>query len=439
MKSLSLFLYEWKHFVRSPFKVVALVLFVLAGGYGLHNGASLYQEQMTEIERINGTIDEERQKYMAYYDEGKVGPENSPWIDLSTPFWAIWFNHIYHFKTPSPALVYSMGQAEQYGFYKRITFWASPYDSDMTKEIANPERLQVGTLDFTFTILFLLPLLLLILLYNLKSAEAEQGFLPLIEVQAASGNTWLLSRVGFYVGLVFVVIVGLLLYGAVLTDLFSSAGSTFGQVLLYSFLYLLFWSTIYYLILQSGTSIIGNTLKMVSVWLLFGFIVPALVLQWISVQKPANLMTEFIDATRDDRQALYNQPDSVIQRQLDAMFPEIVNSPVTKDSIKSNVAMNESTVALVNELMKKSIAIIESDNDLKNKLVRSTYLVNPVTFFQNQFNSISQTHYEDYQKYRDEIQLLIDKQIRTLVLDTWNDMQVNKPKFIEYHETLKLN
>ncbi|MEL6864071.1 MAG: hypothetical protein AAFP19_06620 [Bacteroidota bacterium] len=49
MKNLSLFFYEWKHFVRSPFKVVALLLFVLAGLYGLHNGANLYHEQMAQI------------------------------------------------------------------------------------------------------------------------------------------------------------------------------------------------------------------------------------------------------------------------------------------------------------------------------------------------------------------------------------------------------
>ena len=173
MSGLSIFLYEWKHFVRSPFKVIALVLFVLAGAYGLHNGASLYKKQMAEIEEIQENIDKDRQEYVAYYDEGKPGPDDAPWVDMSEPFWAVWFSYIYHFKTPSSALVYSMGQAEQYGFYKRVTFLASPYDADMTKEIANPERLQVGTLDFAFSLLFLLPLLLLILLYNLKSAETE--------------------------------------------------------------------------------------------------------------------------------------------------------------------------------------------------------------------------------------------------------------------------
>jgi ABC-2 type transport system permease protein len=436
MKSLNIFLYEWKHLSRSPFKMVALLLFIAAAIYGLHNGASLYQEQTAEIERIKEDIEEDRKPYLDYYDQGKTGPEARPWVDISTPFWAIWYNNIYHFKAPSPAMVYSIGQAEQYGFYKRVTFRASPYDSDMTKEIANPERLQTGTLDFTFVLLFLLPLLLLILVYNLKSAEAEQGFLPLIEVQVANKNRWLLSRLAFYTSLLVVVLSGLLFYGALLTHVFASASIAFWQILLHSLLYLLLWSMLYFFILLSGSTIIGNTLKMVGVWLLFAFIVPALVHQWVSMEKPANLMTDFIDATRDQRQELYDQPDSLIQQQLNAMFPEIPGSPASKDSAKTVAARNESTTALVNELMKSSITVIEADNQIKNKLIRNSFVVNPVIFFQNRFNTIAQTHFNDYQQYREEIQVLIDKQIRALVIDTWQEVKVDKEKYMEYIQVL---
>ena len=78
---------------------------------------------------------------------------------------------------------------------------------------------------FSFVLLFLLPLLLLILLYNLKSAESEQGFLPLIEVQIATKNMWLLSRMMFYLILCTLVITGLLLYGAMLTGIFKTGSN----------------------------------------------------------------------------------------------------------------------------------------------------------------------------------------------------------------------
>lgn len=436
MKSSGIVLNEWKHFVRSPFKVVALILFLLTGIYGLHNGASLYQNHTEEIAKIQEKVAETRQEGASFYDEGVTGPEDRPWVDVTTPFWSIWYASIYHFKSPSPALVYSIGQAEQYGFYKRVSTWGSPYDSDMTQEIANPERLQTGTLDFSFALLFLLPLLLLILLYNLRSSEAEQGFLPLIEVQATSTTPWLLNRMAFYVGLLWLVTVGLLAYGALLTPVFSRIPSAFGQMLLYSTLYLLFWSVLYFLLIRTGSSVMGNALKMVGVWLLFAFIMPGMVHQWISIKKPADLITNLIEAQRDQAWKLYDLPDSVRQAKINALFPEIANSPIAGDSGKRQEAYNTSTRALVNELVKNSIVPIEAGSKSKNKLVKASFLFNPIAFFQNRLNSIAGTHYDDYQRYRSEIQSLIDKQITTLILDTWEDVPVDKQQFQEYQHTL---
>ncbi len=432
MKSLNIFLYEWKHFIRNPFKIVAVLLFIIAGVYGLQNGNLLYHEQAAEIEKILNKAEEENLKYLKQYEEGKMVDEDTPWIDMSTPFWAIWWTPTYHLKTPSPAMVYSIGQAEQYGFYKRITFWASPYDADMAEEIANPERLQTGTLDFAFVLLFLLPLLLLILLYNIKSAEAEQGFLPLIEVQTASKNGWLIARMLFYFVLSTVVIIGLLFYGALLTDVFKTASQAFGQMLLYTFLYLSFWSIIYLIILKKGKSILGNTLQMVGVWLLFAFIIPATVHQSVSIAKPANLMTDFIEV-RDKQEDLYAN-DSLLQQKLIDLFPEIINSPVYQDSIKKNLATNYSASALVNELKKESIQPIEKECQEKNSLIQATYWFNPVSFFQNQFNGIAQTHFDDYQQYRNDIQALIDKRTAVMVKELWNDVKVDKEKYLEYNE-----
>ena len=438
MKSLNVFIYEWKHFTNSPFKLVALVLFISAGIYGLYNGQSLYIEQSKEFVKINKKVKSQVKKHSSYYDMQDPSPEDRPWVDLSVPDWAIWYTRTYHFKKPSPAMVYSIGQAEQYGFYKMVTYMSSPYDSDMTKEIANAERLQNSTLDFSFALIFLLPLLLIILLYNLKSMEVEQGFIALIEVQTGSKNIWLLFRSAFYIVLVYIIIVGLILYGSSLTDVISLSASAFNEMLIYSFLYLIFWSTIYYFILINGNSIMGNALKMIAIWILATFIIPASVNQWVSIEKPINLMTDFIDASRDKKEDIYNQTDSVLIASLFNLYPEISNNPIKDDNDKVKYAIRETKVALVNQLKKEYIAKIEDDNMLKNEMIKKTYLFNPVSFFQNHLNTISKTHYYDYQSYRYEIQSSIDKQIKMLVLDTWNDVKVDKERFLNYHKIFSL-
>lgn len=436
MRNLNIFLLEWKHFVRSPFKIIALVLFIIASVYGLHKGANLYQEQSAEIEKIENRVQEDRQKIIDdYYKKGIYTSEDRPWIDYSEPFWAIWWSYPYHFKKPSSAMVYSIGQSEQYGFYKRVTFWASPYDADLAEEISNPERLQTGTLDFSFALLFLLPLVLLVLLYNLKSKETEEGFMSLIEVQMPKKNTWLLLRTSFYILLFFVIIIALLIYGASLTNVFAQAKGVFGQMLLYTALYLLFWSVIYFYILLKGKSILGNTLKMSAVYLLFAFIVPAVVHQSLIIKHPANLMTDFIDV-RDQEDELRSLPDSVYIGKLVKLFPEIEQSPVYQDSTKIKSARGDSASALANLLKKESIETVEKENQLKNNFIESTFWFNPVSFFQNQLNTISKTHFNDYQTYRDDIQGLIDKQIKLMVLETWNEKKVDKAKYESYYNIL---
>lgn len=436
MRNLNIFLYELKHFVRSPFKIVALLLFITASIYGLQNGADLYEKQNAEIERINNESETEKETILTYFKNNVKGPKNRPWIDVTTPFWAIWNTPTYHFKKPSPAIVYNIGQTEQYGFYKAIGTSSSPYDADMAKEIANPERIQSGTLDFTFVILFLLPLLLLVLLYNIKGQEAEQGFLPLVFVQTGSKNWWIVSRTAFYAILLLFILFVLMFYGAMLTNVFER-DAVFWNFFLWVTSYLIFWVVIYFLILKYGKNTISNTLQMIGIWLFFAFIIPAAIQQWISIEKPTNLMIDIIDVKRDKTDEIYGQTNELTDKQLFNLYPNLKQTEVAKDTIRIKKARRSSIRALINIAMKNATTNVEEDNRSKNKLISKTYWFNPLTYFQNKLNHLSETHYDDYQIYRNDIQNLIDKRIETMVLDIWNDVKVDKVKYLEYNKTLR--
>ena len=435
MRNLTIFFYEWKHFVRSPFKIVAVLLFIVASMYGLQNGANLYEKQNTEIERISKEAENERETILSYFENNEKGPEKKPWIDVTTPYWAIGNTPTYHFKKPSPALVYTIGQTEQYGFYKAIGTSSSPYDADMAKEIANPERIQSGTLDFSFVILFLLPLLLLVLLYTIKGQEAEQGFLQLVIVQTGSKNWWILARTAFYTLLLLVILLGLLLYGAMLTNVFETV-MVFWNVLLWVSIYLIFWVIIYFLILKYGQSTVSNTLQMIGIWLLFAFIIPAAIHQWISIEKPTNLMVDIIDVKRDKTDEIYNQTNELTDEQLFKLYPNLKQTEIAKDTLRIITARRSSIRALINIAMKDATAKVEEDNRSKNELISKTYWLNPVTYFQNKLNQLSNSHYNDYQNYRNDIQNLVDKRIEIMVLDIWNDVKVDKTKYLEYNKRL---
>lgn len=432
MSGVKIFLFEWKHFVKNPFKIVAVLLFVIAGLYGLHNGASLFQEQQGEINDIQAKAAQARAEIIAYYDAGKKGPQERPWVDVTNPYWAIWYTSVYAFKSPSPAMVYSIGQAEQFGYYKRVSFRSSPYDSDMAEEIANPERLQAGTLDFAFVLLYLLPVVLLVLTYNLKSYESEQGFWSLVVVQHTSHYNWLLSRFAFYVLVTSSVVLLLFIYGGFLTGVFSlipdAAMKFFGM----SMLYLMLWASVFFVIVAKGRRILSNSLLMIGVYLLLCFIVPGAVHQQLSVEKPRNLMTDYIDATRDKKSALYEKSSEELSSALYRQFPSLATTPVAKDSVKSKRLLRRSLVGLTNEVMKESMQPFERESEEKNQLIASSFWYNPVGFFQNSFNEQSKTHYVNYKAYRETIQSAIDLQIKVLLKELYNDVEVTKKQYQDY-------
>ena len=128
----------------------------------------------------------------------------------------------------------------------------------------------------------------------------------------------------------------------------------------------MFWAVIYYCIVQNGTSVTTNTLKMVGVWLIFTFIIPAVIHQYVTIQHPPNLMTDFIEVSRDKKNDLYDQADITLKQMLIELFPEVSNAKISIDSKQAQRPLNESRAALANDLFKQSIQIIEANNKVKN-------------------------------------------------------------------------
>jgi ABC-2 type transport system permease protein len=148
-------------------------------------------------------------------------------------------------------------------------------------------------------------------------------------------------------------------------------------------------------------------------------------------------MTDLIDAQREGREKRLELADSLKLKQLFSLYPQLKNTVLVNDSSKHAGLLGFSASALENHFMKEVIKSISNENSAKNNLIKATYWFNPLTFFQNQINAIAQTHYDDYENYRNEIQHLIDKRIHTMVLDIWNDLKVDKSKYLEYQVSLK--
>ena len=427
-------LIELLHLTRSPFKIISILFYVIAVIYGCQNGYNLFKKHNKEIMSIKANYEEHIGKMLGQYEEIENGTLDKPRRDPTTPYWAIWNTPSYAFKYPSSLIVFSLGQSEQYGYYKRVTNWSSTFDNDLAEEIANPERLAMGTLDFNFVIIYLTPILLIILLFNIGGLERDLNFNQLVYVNNISKKNWLLARFSFYFVLLNTLLFVLLIPYGLLTGVFQNEIISFLKLSLLILIYLLIWFFIFYLINYWGRSSPDQALKMISIWLVFCIIIPGAFHQITSLKYSTNYMTDYLDASRDKRYEIFDLPADTLQSKLLKTFPKLQNTIYAADTSLNKGIVNKSISGLVNTLNKKVAKKIEKSSEDKNEFVKSYFILNPVIYFQNKINAFTKTDYYSYRKYRKHIQSIIDKKINLILEDTWNSINVNKGKYIQYVE-----
>jgi len=224
---------------------------------------------------------------------------------------------------------------------------------------------------------------------------------------------------------------------AILSGTIISEITSLIKLLLIVLFYILFWISIFYFINIYGSGSSDQAIKMVSIWLALCIIIPGAIHQISSINYSINYMTEYIDTNRDKSNDIFNLPHDSLRIELLKAFPELQSTIHGKDITQNNNIINKSVSALINILNKNIANEIEAKNEEKNKFITSLNQINPIMFFQNTINSLTKTDYYAYKKYRKTIQSKIDKQINFILLDTWNKININKEKYLQYVEIFK--
>ena len=436
-KYLDILKFESFHLINSPYKIISILLYAISILYGCQTGYDLFKKHNIEIKSIKSKNADFEKKMLVQYDELEQGLIEKPRRDPTIPYWAIWNTPSYALKSPSPMIVFSTGQAEQYGYYKKVTNWSTVFDNDLAEEIANPERLALGTLDFSFVLLFLTPILLIILLFNIGGLEKDNGFDKLIYLNDISKKSWLITRFSYYFLVLFTLICFLLIPYAVLSGVFTNELMSFFILMALIFLYIFLWVSIFYFINYWGKGSVDQAIKMISVWVALSIIMPGLFHQITSIKFSTNYMVDYLDVARDQRYEIFDMSTDTLQNELLESFPVLKSSVYAQDTTINKGIINRSISGLVNILNKKAAGKIEKESELKNNFVRSTLLLNPIMYFQNKINEVSKADYYAYRLYRENIQNSIDKKIELILRDTWNKKEVDKERYIEYLQEFK--
>jgi ABC-2 type transport system permease protein len=429
MKFFNVFLYEFHHFRRSTAKVLTYLIFVFACVYSIYSGFDLQNKQKATIEDIEFKQQQELLFVSNFFNKLTVLPAA---LDV------LGYIPISATKKPSPLMPLGIGQAEQYGYYKNITNWSSTYDNDMVEEIANPERLVNGNIDFSFLVIFLLPILIIIMTYNIKGLEQDFRFDKLIKIQYGSVSQWIFIRFSFYILLLLLTVIFFMVCVAVMNNAIGTYLFELTSLIFLLVGYILFFAAIFYFIVLRSYGSSAIAFKMISIWLLLCVIIPGAVHQFASIVHPAHYMTDYLDANREEAYEVFELPLDSVYLRLFNVYPNLSETKHAKTNELNRDFRRNAISAIVNNMNKIAIEKIEEKNSEKNQLIRATYWFNPVSYVQNQWNHYTATDYYSYRDYRIHIQATLDTKLRLLNFESWDERKVTVAVYENYLKELNV-
>ena len=287
MKLYQLFLQQC---LRSKEVWVSLLLILLLGIGSIFIGSTHLQKQEAAIAEVN--------QYQKAHFERQVSLHNK---DLGLLLYYAKFAYI---NTLQSLAGFSIGQADVNPTVKRIsikTFEAQRFDNDLI----NPMNLQSGTLDLSFVILYLFPLLIIVLTFSIVSEEIETGSWRLVATQTTSKVRFVISKLLIRIGLLFVVL--LLLFCVLKWTLSIPLSVDFLLVFGLSFLYLLFWFAVSFLVVVFRKTSGFNALLLLSIWLVLLILLPAGINAHVASKYP---VPEALSATIAQRDGYHTKWDT---------------------------------------------------------------------------------------------------------------------------------
>lgn len=307
--------FEWKSLHRSN-TLKALFLVVLGTGiYGIYFGKVAINKQEARIAEVQQFENQQFDSLLLWSTLDTSIESNKPkYLQALSP---TGFGRNRHFtyyvanKVP-PLGGLCLGQRDLFPAYYSFNMTDLARQMNVS-ELANPMKLLTGNFDLSYVIVFLFPLLIVALFYDLFATEREIGTLSLLQSQPVK-----VLNVLFYKGLLRLLIVfssvTLLLLLAFLFQGISLAehGNLFFRWLGLTFGYCLFWSAIMAGIISLRLNSAYSAMLGLSIWLILTMVTPAFLNLFVLANEPLPRRAETIDAIRTLNDEIWESPKAFV-------------------------------------------------------------------------------------------------------------------------------
>ncbi|MBP6794546.1 MAG: ABC transporter permease subunit [Saprospiraceae bacterium] len=301
----------------------------------------------------------------------------------------------------NPLAILSTGQSDI--FSEEILISAPAREPGLKiDDISNPLHRLYGNIDPSFILVFLLPLLIIALGYNVLTGEREADTLKLLNIQNRSFKNWIWvkSLVPFgFLSLVFIFVTLFLLW-------MHDAGTIkypfpLFLVVVSIIAYIFLWCLLVLLINLKSNSSSAAAVVLAGCWIFFVFILPTLIqLSSMAIYKVPSRVeyitqyrATYIEAEKQGRREMLNQ----------YFFdhPELAKPDTSNQRYKDNLFAIH-TLALFDNIRKSTASITQTYEEQKMKSIGLSNLLqvmSPAAIFNSSLNYIAGTSEKQYRDF----------------------------------------
>lgn len=323
---------------------------------------------------------------------GAVGAETSKYVTLP----------------PTGLAALSVGQSDIQLNYLPVSL-ATTLDVTKNLELENPVNLAAGSFDIAFVVIFLLPIFILAMSYDLLSSEKERGTLAMILAHPISIRelmaSKIISRAAVMLAVVFSFgIIALLTVGTGLDT--ADTWIRFGLWIVATLLYSAFWFAMAVLVNVYGKNSASNGTVLAGIWLILVVIVPQLVSMLATTIYPTPSRMELTIAAREAQ----TEAEKNFMSKLDEYYYDHLEIIPEGDE----KAMDFLTLAQANNnSIEKAIRpLYDEFQDQLNKqeaLVQRFQYLSPAIMMQLALNEVSGTSADRYEHFLNQVYTFHDE------------------------------
>jgi ABC-2 type transport system permease protein len=375
-----------------------LGLLVALTVFAAYNGEARFAQMAATASKLNqdeATTQTALKNSVARYDANPVG--DPPSVASPGNVGLSILGH-YTVMTHDALAALSVGQSDVQPFYYRVT--AHPSHTFLSaSEIQNPLAQMTGSFDVAFVMIFVLPILIIAVSFDLMSREKEGGVLALLAAQGVSLRTLILGKVAARAIMLLSVLLGLVILAAILVgaDLSRPAAmTTLGFWFAVVVGYAAFWFALAFLVNAMNWPSVTNGVVLANLWLLFVVVLPSVVNVVAGTLYPApsrvELTTEMREATEiADKKAAESRESYLFDH------PELAGA--TGSALDAFYVQVLATDAAVEKVVAPIMAKFASQSEKREGVVELLQYTSPAIAAQQAMNALAGTgnaRFEDY-------------------------------------------